>query len=737
MNDPSTENVIRDVQVDEEEISLRESFHVLSRYKWAIIGLTSIVTILSALYVNTLPRVYRATAIVMLESEGENVVKIEQVYGMPNAYYEYYQTQLGVIRSRGMVERLVYKLNLVNHPAFDPSRQQIEQPGFSWKKFFRIDSGVEDIPRPVLMDEAARHKSVIDAVAGMLSVSLVTDSQLIKVGVDSTDPELAALLANGMAEVYIQSGLDEQLEATRKATEWINVQMKDLKEKVDESERALQAFLDREKLVDAKGVDSIAVNTLDNISKQLIDAKRNRSEAEAIHRQVIALEGQPIEAYESIPAVLNHSAVQDAKSNQIQAAKKVKELEERYGQKHPKLIAAKAELDVANSNLRNQILYVVDSVKKEFAVTQAEESHLESSYHQTKQEIGDINRSGYELKTLEHEVESNRQLYDMFLTRLKETTVTDNLQTPNARIIERAIVPGAPYKPNKNKFILLSLIAGLLISLSLVFMIEKLDNTINDSNAVENKLFLPVLSILPRVNTWKTRERRKMRYFTDKKHSGFSENIRTIRTSILLNDIDTTGKTVLVTSSIPGEGKSMVSVNLALALAQMGKTLLIDGDMRKPVLAKVFGLQKHTGLTQFISGANRLEDSIHYFEEDKVYVMPVGQIPSNPLELLSSNRFEKSLEALKKAFTYIVIDSAPAVPVSDPVVLSRMVNTVIYVVKAHDTPFQVARTGIKKLQQVDANIIGVVLNQLNPAKRPGRYGYGEYDYYTYYGYHKS
>ena len=181
----------------------------------------------------------------------------------------------------------------------------------------------------------------------------------------------------------------------------------------------------------------------------------------------------------------------------------------------------------------------------------------------------------------------------------------------------------------------------------------------------------------------------------------------------------------------------MLAVNLALALGQMGKTLLIDGDMRKPIIARVFGLQKNAGLTHFISGTHQLQDSIHYFEEDKLYIMPGGQLPSNPLELLSSNRFEKGLDALKKAFTYIVIDCAPTVPVSDPVVMSRLVNATIYMVKAHETPYQIARAGIKKLQQVNANIIGIVLNQVNPAKRPGRYGYGQYDYYTYYGYHKS
>jgi capsular exopolysaccharide synthesis family protein len=175
---------------------------------------------------------------------------------------------------------------------------------------------------------------------------------------------------------------------------------------------------------------------------------------------------------------------------------------------------------------------------------------------------------------------------------------------------------------------------------------------------------------------------------------------------------------------VSGEGKSIVSVNLALALGQMGKTLLIDADMRKPYIARIFSLgTNHPGLSHFISGANTLEQCVHYFEGEQLHVMPAGQIPSNPLELLSSHRF--------------VIDSAPTVPVSDPIVLSRLVNCTIYLVKANDTPYQMARIGIKKLQQVNANILGVVLNQVTPAKRPGRYGYGESDYYTYYGYHKK
>ena len=282
------------------------------------------------------------------------------------------------------------------------------------------------------------------------------------------------------------------------------------------------------------------------------------------------------------------------------------------------------------------------------------------------------------------------------------------------------------------------MILGLIISIGIIFFIEALDNTLKDSADVENKLFIPVLSILPKLNIWLNKDIKAMRYFSDKKHSSFSENIRTIRTGVLLNDVDEPHKSILVTSSVPEEGKSIVAVNLSLALGQMGKVLLIDADMRKPSIARVFGLNNnHPGLSHFIAGTHDLQQCVHHFEQEKVYVMPAGHIPSNPLELLSSNRFKTGLKALMQSFDHVVIDSAPAVPVSDPIVLSRLVSATVYVVKADDTPYQLAKTGLKKLQQVNANIVGVVLNQVNPSKRPGRYGYAESDYYSYYGYNKS
>jgi len=726
--------------VDDENVDLREYLYILSKYKWGILGLTFVVTLLSAMYVYSLEPVYRATSSLLIEYEKENVISIEEVYGLPGYYYEYLQTQIEILKSRDLAKRVVKRLDLASRSDFNKAGKKPTPTMLNWKNWFPVEWFPEKKPKEVSlsMDEKSRITSLANQIMGMLNVQFVADSQIVKINYDTKNPNLAAQMANTLAEIYIEKEMSSRLETTRKASSWITEQLEELKIKVDESEQTLQAFRDKESLIDAKGVDSIAVNELDDISTKLVDARRNRFEAQELYKQVKALEGQPIEAYESIPAVLNNVLVNQAKTTTAEIERKVSELSKRYGPKHPKMIGANSELKTARENLHAQIKNALDSVKKEYAVAQAEESHLVNAVNVAKKKIADINRTGHTLKTLEKEVESNRELYGMFLTRFKETTATGNLKSTNARIVDNAVPSTVPYKPNIRKFIILSFIIGLLVSVFLVYIIEALDNTIKDSKDVENKLFLPVLSILPKLNIWFKSDLKTMRYFSDKKHSSFSENIRTIRTGVLLSDVDESHKSFLVTSSIPEEGKSIVAINLALALGQMSKVLLIDTDMRKPSIAKVFGLNRNeAGLSHFVAGTHELQQCVHHFSKENIYVMPAGQIPSNPLELLSSQRFKKGLEVLSESFDHIVLDSAPAVPVSDPIVLSRLVTSTIYVVKADETPYQLARVGIKKLQQVDANIVGVVLNQVNPKKRPGRYGYAESDYYTYYGYDKS
>ena len=722
--------------MERDDLDLRQYLAVIARNKWSILTLSLIITVIAALYVYSLAPVFRATSTILLDPQKQNVVSIEEVYGLPNLYYEYYQTQLEIIRSRELLAKVVNRLNLAPGDLVKGNREP--KISFDWRSLipnFSTGETVEPVAKQTTMTKEEKEDALAGSLSGMVDVNLVNDSHLVNISFDTHNPELAARLANALAEVYIESGLEARLESTRKASEWITEHLKGLKAKVDESSQALQDFLSQQSLVDAQGVDSIAVKKLDEVSTELVDARKDLSEAQELYRQLNSLKGQPPEAFESVPAVLKDPLVHQASAAKSAAEQKVSELSDRYGPKHPKMIAAKAELETARKNLEAHIRNVIDSINKEYRLSRARVEHLTGEMQETKSELSQINRKSNELDILQQELESNRQLYEMFLNRFKETNITDDLKTTNARVVDKAQVPGAPYKPNARRFITISFLTALILSIMLVFLIESLDNTLSSTMDVENKLFLPVLGILPKLNFWSKRDIKAMRYYSDKKHSSFSENIRTIRTSVLLNDIDKEKKIILVTSSVPQEGKSLLAVNLSLSLGQMKKTLLIDADMRKPSIERAFDMKKNEfGLTHFIAGTHPLKECLHYFGEENLHIMPAGQVPSNPLELLSSSRFEKTARGLLQYYDYIVFDSAPAVPVSDPVVLSRIADVTIYVVKADSTPYQTARNGLKKLQSVNANVLGIVLNQVVPAKRPKRYGYGNTDYYSYYGY---
>ncbi|MFQ5661082.1 MAG: GumC family protein [Gammaproteobacteria bacterium] len=720
------------IVLEDDEIDLREYLYIISKYKWSILGLTFTLTLLTTLIVFSIEPTYRATATVLIESQEENVVSIEEVYGLPGSNREYFETQHKILESRDLAEKVIDKLNIPKHPEFDPS---VEHTGFNLNPKNWLPGDWFQEEKSESPTEHDIRNAIFENFIGRLNISPIRNSQLITISFDAHDPELAAKVPNTLAEVYIDSDLEARLAMTQKAASWITERLDGLKQKVVKSEQALQAFRDKEKLVDVKGVGTLAAKELDKITEELVEARRARAEAEALYRQVEDLQGQPIEAFASIPAVLKDIQVHNAREARAESSRKVSEIAKRYGPKHPKMIAAKAELATANENVRIQIRNVLNSVSKEYEVARARESQLTHAMDLARAKATHINRKQYELSALQREVDSNRQLHDMFITRFKETNATEDLQSTNARIIDPAVVSSEPAKPKKLLIIVIALFLSLTGGTVLAFLIESLDNTMKDSSDVERKLHLPVLGILPKLSIWRDRDFKVLRYYSDHIETNFAENIRTIRTGILLTAMDKKQKTVLVTSSLPNEGKSVVAVNLAMAMARMDRVLLIDADMRRPSILNVFAMKsRNPGLSHYIAGTNILEECFHYFEQENLYVMPAGIVPPNPLEMLSSDRFIKAIESLKSSFDHIVFDSAPTIAVSDVMVISQCINSIIYVVKADATPYQLALEGIKRLRHVDAHIAGVVLNQMTPSKRPGRYGYAYGDYYNYHGY---
>jgi len=734
MNDLLSNIDNHNIYLDEDKFDLAKNFRVIYIHKWSIIGFAIFITFLTTLYTSKLVPIYEATVTILIESQEENIISIEDVYGPTGRHREYFETQNQILKSRHLAEKVIDELNIPKHPDFDPNIRKpagLVQTVFSW---LRKDSTDDEKVTPP--DYIVRN-GIVGKFRGNLKVAPIRDSKLIKVTFASRDPELSAAVPNKLAEIYIYSNLQGRLDVTKKASGTLTVRLTDLKLKLQKSEKRLQAFREQEKLIELGGVDSLVALELDKITSDLVQARRTRIEVETIYRQVSILEGQPIEAFESIPAVLKSSGIQGARNLKSQAELKVSEFSKRYGPKFPLMIAAKSELETASKNLAAHTLNVIKSIKKEYEVARANESHLINEKNRTKRDVSEINRKEGQLQAFERDVQANRDIYETFLSRFNETSAVSNIQPVHARIVDPAMRPSGPSRPNKRRIILISLVLSLITASMIAFLIEALDNTMEDSQDVEEKLSLSVLGILPELKIWLKKDIKLLRYFTDNNHTAFAENIRTIRSGILLSDLDNKQKVILITSSIPGEGKSMLAVNLALALGQLGNVLLIDCDLRRPSIKKVFGLDSNNiGLSHFVLGSHTLEQAICSFKKERIDVMPAGNIPPNPLEMLSSQRFAKGIEVLKKKYNHIVIDSPPTISVSDAIVLSQLVNQVIYMVKADDTAYQLAQDGLKRLQKVKAPIVGVVLNQVSPPNKSSRYGhYGQY--YTYYGYGKA
>ena len=716
-----------------ESFDLLEYWRSITKHKWAILGLALAIALLTALVVSSIKPTYRSTVTLLIEAGKNKVVSIEEVYAGMSGNREYFQTQAEILKSRELAEKVVAKLKLDTDPEFDPRQQE---PPY-WKKWLasagitsdRFGFGETESTAP---GEAAIPKGVVGAVQKRLQIEPVRLSQLIRVSFEAHDPELAAKVANAFAETFIESDLDARYQMTQKASDWLAERLRGLRQKVEASERALQQYRENERIVDAKGLaQSGASKRLEDLSKAQIEARQRRSETEIRYNQMRAAAGN----YETLPAVANNPTVLRMRDIESDAEKKLSELSKRYGKEHPRMVAAEADLKGAHENtldaIRRAIDTTVTTVTKEYEAARANETAVERTLAQSKDEIQSMNRKEYQLNVLEREVASNRQLYDMFLGRFKETNAAGNLQSTIARVVDPAIPSATAFAPNKTRTVQVAAVVGLVLGIMLALLIERLDNTVKTSGEVETKLGLPVLAALPII----TGKIKPERHFSESTHSIFSEAIRTARTGILLSAIDEPHKAIVITSSVPGEGKTTFAINLALAFAQTKRVVLVDADMRRPSIGKVFGKESTApGLSNLVSGTSPAQDCMFRVDETELYVLPAGVIPPNPLELLLSKRFEDTLQKLMGMFDMVIIDSPPVQLVSDSMVIARHCTGLVYVVKADDIPYQVARNGIKRIKQSMVNIIGVALNQLD-FERADRY-YGEYTGYAKYGYRR-
>jgi len=727
----------------EERTHLLRYWRIFAKHKWGILGLTFVVSLATALVAYSLRPVYQATATLLVEAQPAKFVSIDAVYNAGAAAYrnyEYYETQRQILTSRTLAEDVVNRLQLWKHPEFDPtqeppSRAPLKLDWSEWLAWLPWRPREGGAPP----DEAAVKRATVAAFMGGVNVTSSKSEEVFQVSFQSHDPDLAVQVANTLTTAYIEAGLEARLQMVQKASSWLTERLEGLREKLEESERALQAYRDSEDLIGAEGELDLSSKQLAEISERLVQARTRTSELQALYNQVRQRGAQIGGSSTSHPSALQNPLVKELKAEESKAERKVSELSKRYGPKHPKMIAAVADLELVRNELRLEIGGFVEGIGKELQIARTNEARLQREFNSLKDSVQDVNRKGFKLQALEREVEANRQLYDMFLTRFKETNVSGNMDTTNARVIDPA-VSSSVVRPKKQRMMLVAVLLALIVGFGLAILIEQLDNTLKSGDEVEQRLGLAMLGTLPLIRGLKkTKGQSAGRRFVEDNKSVFAEAIRTIRTGVVLSNLDNPHKVVMITSTVPGEGKTTLAMNLALALAQLEKVLIVDADMRRASIASQFGIAKDApGLSNLVAGTSDASQCVHSFDDLGLDVLPAGIIPPNPLELLSSQRFSDALEQLAETYDRVVIDTAPTQSVSDALMVSTKASAVLYVVKADSTPHPLAQAGVKRLRQVDAHLVGAVLNQLDTKKWSryyARYGYSydRYHQYDYYG----
>lgn len=726
MNNPLSNTAILHQDGDEDALDLRAIAHSLWTRKWAILGIAIVVAILASFWVGAKPPIFEARATLVIEQGEANVVSIQDVYSQGYRGWEYMQTQFELLRSRAIAERVVRKLGLPTlerfrpkppepRPWYKPDLSSLKPAGFN-----------PELAKPwVMPSEDEQIQALTTLVASQVQIQQIGDSNFVSLTYRSDDPRLAASIANTYLQEYIDSFLDANVDATVQATDWMNTRLSDLRQTLKTSEDRLQAFRDQEQLVDIEGVTTLSAQEISTLNSTYSQSRQRRLELETTQRELERVKNATLDEMMMIPAILNHVVVRDLKQKETEAESKVSELSRRYGPKHPKMIDAVSQLNSAKTALDSEVKNVVFGIGREYQLALNSEMSSKSQLDATKLDLQDLNRKEFMLKELEREVQTNSQLYDMFFTRIKETGEAGIYEAPPARIIDLS-QGGVQVGPNVKRAVVLAFALAFVAACGLSVLLDTLDNTIKSPLDVEEKLRAPVLGTLPVIRENKAGEFEE--YWKNPK-SEFAEAVRTIRTGVVLSGLDKPAKIIVITSSVPGEGKSTLALNLATSFAQMERTLVIGADLRRPSLARKCKLEaRHPGLSNYVAGSATLEECIAILPGTTLSVMPAGIIPSNPLEMLSSLKFREALEHLKTSFDRIVVDSAPIAAVSDALMLASYADSLIFVVKADSTSASLAKKSIAQLVTTNDLLTGVVLNHFDPAKSTKYYGSYNYRY---------
>ncbi|CZF80033.1 Tyrosine-protein kinase wzc [Grimontia celer] len=733
----SNENSIQQDQL----IDIGYYIHLIKKRWLSITFFTFLCTSIAVLIALSITPTYRATATLLIESQQAKAISIEEVVGIDSRANEYYLTQFEILKSNQVAQRVIEKLQLNMLEEFNPAIAVNDRPAFKeqLKGWLRshpvIDSffsSKTDIAHDPEAEKEATTLRVLKAFKSRLTISPIRKTQLVRISFDSQDPKLAAKIANAVGYAFIENNLESKLLATDRANGWLNERLTELKLNLNSSEQALVQFLQRQELIDDSGIAALTSNELQNLTDRIAEATDRRTKTQALYNALKSNPNADIATLSANTLISNHPQVRDIRLAESEAEKDVSQLSKRYGPKHDKMIQANARLKSVQQRAENLIYKLINGVEKELSSAREQETLLKQELLSKKEEFQSLSVVKSEYDALKREVESNAKLYDLFLTRQKETSATSDFSAANARFSDQALVPQQPFKPNRKLIVFIALIVSMGFACVLVICLDAFNNTISSARDFESKLGLLPTGTLPLVKAKEfKRNHIDASVFNNSKFATFQESIDSIRTSLYLSMPKTERKFLALSSSVPGEGKTTTAINLAQSFSSIEKVLLIDCDLRKPSVGMRFGIpNSHPGLTNILVMNTSPDDCITTIEGTNLDLLPAGLIVANPQELLSSTSFLKLIEELAEKYDRIIFDTPPILPVKDAFIVGKFTKGIVLVLKANSTSKSVYKHTMTLFTKHQISIDGVVINQVSQPKK-GTHTYSEYSRYAY------
>ena len=710
------------------------------RYR-LILGTALAVVALTLVEVANVPPQYDAKALVLLDQRQNKVTDVNAVLTGLSTDQTSIENQLQILRSRDLMASVIDRLGLDKQAPLPAAPSLLSQAKsyLSPSHWFGRATPV----RSVQPSRAARREALVNELLGNETVTVIEMSSALQITYRSSDPKRAADITNAIANAYVEDQINAKLQATQKTSQWLADRLQELSTQMQAGDAAVQEYKSENNINETQNGDSLLGQQLAQLNAQLVGARSDLAGAQAKYAQARQL--QAAGKAQDLSQIFQAGMIAQLRSQQAELLRQKAQYLTTFGPLHPKMLDLESQLRDVDSKINEEVNRVVATVANDVSVANARVQSLQESLDRIEGQSGVENKAKVKLTELEARASSVHQLYQAFLEKFKQTQGQEGIETPDSRVISRAIVPTAPSAPNKMRDFEMAVAGGLFLGFLLAVGAERLDNRLRTTEQLEKLTNLPVLCTVPELKSGGRKQQAADRII-EKPLSSFTEAIRGLHLALAHSNIDRKPKTILITSSVPDEGKTTVALSLARVCARGNKrVLLIDCDFRRPSISKALGLKDHgngigakskgwnehpNGLLDVLAGEKPLEESLVQDPRSSVQCLLSSRIPGNPTDVLGSFAMERLISKVKSEWDIVILDSAPLLPVNDTKILARLVDTIAFVVRWEKTPRQAVGTAAKSLTDIAAPVAGAVLTRAD-MRRFRYYGHGYQNYYSY------